>query len=155
MQTAQKRFGRKARRGKTPGQQEAMLRAAKDGLSAEVRRAEEKRLRRQKNRLYGYPVAEVNGVAGRKGGMACSHSWADANWHNGTPYPPGGDTTGMICCPSCGAYMPPQNIGSSGHCDDCRLAAMSFEEVSRIPSSPGTVNLAMLKATRKQNKTRQ
>lgn len=80
-----------------------------------------------------------------------SRPWFDAKWEDDTPFPPGGDQTLMQCCSACGRYTPPNCIGSSGACDDCRFAGMSPEQIENIPSSHSSVNLAKLKASRQKN----
>ncbi len=57
---------------------------------------------------------------------------------------------GMVLCRGCGCPTPPHNVGSSGHCDDCRLIAMPAEEAERIPSSMIVVDQYRLAAGRRR-----
>lgn len=80
-----------------------------------------------------------------------SQPWFDAKWYNGELFPPGGDVTRMERCTCCDRYTPPHNLGSSGACDDCRLAAMTFGQLENLPSSPGcVVDMARLNASRRR-----
>lgn len=60
---------------------------------------------------------------------------------------------GMIQCRGCERWTPPQCIGSSGHCDDCRLGAMSKLQLSRLQGSTSTVNLAKVKCAIRRGAT--
>lgn len=88
---------------------------------------------------------------GLRGGMACSSRWVDANWDEGAAYPPGGDTTLMKTCRGCGRMTPPQCVGSSGHCEDCRYGAMKHVTLDSLPSSMSSVDLKRLRASRRKH----
>lgn len=60
-----------------------------------------------------------------------SEPWEVAIWRNRETLP-----GGMVRCCGCHRMTPPQCVGSSGHCDDCRLSALSLEAMAHIPSSP-------------------
>ena len=81
-----------------------------------------------------------------------SATWGDDVWHRKAAFPPGGDTTLMARCRKCDRYSPPQNIGSSGACDDCRIGAMTPTQLENLPSSPGcVVDFRGIKAARKRH----
>jgi hypothetical protein len=63
-----------------------------------------------------------------------SAAWIDAAWERSEELP-----TGWVRCCVCRHEMPPQYIGSSGACYDCRINAMTPEEWSRLPSSPSGI----------------
>jgi hypothetical protein len=68
--------------------------------------------------------------------VCCSEAWVEAVTYRGEKYPPPADTPpGMPRCRGCGRNTPQNCIGSSGHCDDCRLAELSDAEWSKLPSS--------------------
>jgi hypothetical protein len=140
---------RKMRRRQTRGQQERALHdpEVRAIIGSGVADAALDRLSKEKGRLFGR-IAEEAG--GRKGGLACSHAWAEDNWEHGTPYPPGGDLTLMVACAGCGTLTPPNCVGSSGHCDDCRLGKMSRGQLDLLPSSRGIVDMSRLKAERRR-----
>jgi hypothetical protein len=83
-----------------------------------------------------------------------SQPWFDAKWENGEQFPPGGDVTRMERCTCCERYTPPNCIGSSGACDDCRYAAMSKGQLEHLPGSPGSViDMARLNASRRRGES--
>ena len=106
----------------------------------------------------------------RDGGLltyTCSEPWVDAQvrsfedvdadgerivyrFFDPHAFPPGGPKTGMQRCRGCGRVTPPQNVGSSGHCDDCRYAGMSDSELARLPKSPGVIDMGRLKGSRRR-----
>jgi hypothetical protein len=112
----------------------------------EVVAAERKRLEVERRRLFG---GESPGQPGHEAtfvcGTTCSHAWAEAVWHDGTAYPPGKADTKMVTCKACGTPTPPNNVGSSGACDDCRLGSMSDEALERLgPGSPAMILMSDL-----------
>ena|ERR1051326_3083347 len=62
---------------------------------------------------------------------AASSTWIEAAWDTGERLP-----DGWIVCNVCGRGTPPPCIGSSGGCDDCRIAAMSRRRATMLPASP-------------------
>lgn len=54
-------------------------------------------------------------------------------------YPPGGKASSMRQCRACCRLVPPQCVGSSGHCDECRYERMSHVRLERLQGSPGSV----------------
>jgi hypothetical protein len=85
-----------------------------------------------------------------------SSSWMDSAWDSTDQFPPPWDhprirpleeppATAMKTCRLCRRETPPQCVGSSGHCDDCRLASMSAHALSLLPPSPGVIDMARLK----------
>lgn len=74
----------------------------------------------------------------RSGGVPffAQHSQLERRFHRLRIYPPGGYRTAMRRCLGCGRWMPPQTLGSSGHCMECRYQAMSPWAWSHLPSSP-------------------
>jgi hypothetical protein len=75
-----------------------------------------------------------------------SRPWFDAAWQAGRPFPPGGDLTRMVCCRRCRRYTPPQCVGSSGHCDECRYEGMTPRQLAALPPSCSKIDMAKLKA---------
>lgn len=57
-------------------------------------------------------------------------AWFDAVWSGVETMP-----EGFIRCNCCHRLTPPQCVGSSGGCDDCRLSGMSPSELAHLPSS--------------------
>jgi hypothetical protein len=110
-------------------------------------RREKSRVRREKARLRGKVVEEGGGL---RGGLCPSDPWFEANWFHRAPFPPGGDNSLMRRCKVCGSYVPPQAITSSGACDDCLLSSMSPQQLERLPSSAGVVDMGRLKASRQR-----
>jgi hypothetical protein len=85
-----------------------------------------------------------------------SSAWMDSTWDGGETFPPPYDhsrvhplteppATTMKMCRGCRRETPPQCVGSSGHCDDCRLGAMSAHALSMLPPSPGVIDMGRLK----------
>lgn len=60
---------------------------------------------------------------------------------------------GMIGCRGCERATPPQCIGSSGHCDDCRLGAMSPAQLAKLQGSTSVINMAKVKTAIRRGKT--
>ncbi len=86
-----------------------------------------------------------------------SSSWLDAVWYESAPFPPAWDhprvdplkeppATAMKVCRACHRDTPPQCIGSSGHCEDCKYGAMTPAQLAKLPGSSSAINLAKLKA---------
>jgi hypothetical protein len=56
---------------------------------------------------------------GNVGGMCCSHAWAEDCWERKADYPPRANSTPMISCVECGAFVP--SLAFEGECcADCR-----------------------------------
>ena len=72
--------------------------------------------------------------------------WFDARWHEGVPFPPGGDTSLMRTCNCCHRFYPPQYLTSSGACQECAHDAMTPMQLRNLVSSPGVIDMARLKA---------
>ena len=103
--------------------------------------------------------AEENRLKRKLRSRACSEPWVEAQLRyiqcedkDGNPfavaehrkgvYP----VRGMGVCRGGERPTPPQCIGSSGHCDDCRLGAMSRIQLAKLQGSTSTINLAKVKA---------
>lgn len=86
-----------------------------------------------------------------------SSTWFDAAWHDRAQFPPPWDhprqrdrrheppASAMTICTVCGRDTPPNCIGSSGACDDCRYGAMTGAELAALPPSPGIIDMGRLK----------
>lgn len=126
------------RRGRTFAAQELILNDPQVTAAwpAKALFKERKRLARERRRLFGGTTQSSTRPDTAVAGEACSHPWAAAVWEEGAEYPPGRAETGMVTCKVCRTPTPPQCVGSSGACDDCRLGAMSPEEACMVPGSP-------------------
>jgi hypothetical protein len=82
-----------------------------------------------------------------------SSTWLSAAWDEGLQFPPAWDhprtdelteppATAMKCCRGCHRETPPQCVGSSGHCEDCRLGQMSPMALSKLGASSSAINIA-------------
>jgi hypothetical protein len=132
--------------------------------SARETLAERKRLSRLRGELYGRPDPLLDLPGGLRGGVCCSHRWADDCWIDNVPYPGGhrhpravgeggaaakgrndecrisnDETGGMRRCPLCKAAMPAIYLGSSGHCEDCKWETMRIEQSSRVQRSGSVI----------------
>jgi hypothetical protein len=141
-----RRKPKRARRPRiTPGQQERFLNSdeAMKVIPPDVRRTRLKALERQRRALSR---------------RTPSSTWRDDAWFHGAEFPPAWDhprthelteppATAMICCRGCRRETPPNYISSSGHCEDCKLCAMSPGQLAHIHGSSSAINLAKLKAS--------
>lgn len=60
---------------------------------------------------------------------------------------------GQVQCRGCERFVPPIDLGSSGHCSDCRLGAMSKMQLSRLQGSASVINMARVKAAIRRGAT--
>lgn len=59
--------------------------------------------------------------------------------------------SGFVRCKGCGHNNPPQCVGSSGHCDDCRFGAMTAAQIAGLPGSTSSIDIKRLRAARRVN----
>lgn len=112
----------------TPAQRESYLDSAEavKVVPAEIRALALRELRQRRRRVEK---------------QAPTTAWFDAVWGDVEPMPPG-----FVRCNVCGRHTPPQCVGSSGGCDDCRYSAMSPMEMAHLPSSKSQCWLAAVRA---------
>lgn len=76
-----------------------------------------------------------------------SEPWVDAVTYRGAACPPPQDHPHgavMRRCTACYRWTPPQCVGSSGACDDCRIAAMSPMQLAGLQRSSDIIGFVKL-----------